>query len=77
MRTIVIGRFMVTTTRQGGGAPLVDDARTVDRITGREYRSLAIVPPWRLRPGAARSQHCRSGWRTEAPCRALVVGRAA
>lgn len=60
------GRLIVTTCRQGEGAPWIDDAWTHDR-EGNRYASKAILlTPWRKnRYGEHRRQRALViGWRT-------------
>lgn len=62
-----LGRLIVTTCPQPGGAPLVDEGRGTADPGGR-YRALVIVPPWRLRSRST------GRWRTEDLTTALVLG---
>ena len=58
-----LGRLVVTTCKQGSGAPWCDKAWTLDR-EGNVYSSLAfLLRPWR-----------RGAHGTRLPGRALVVG---
>lgn len=69
-RTLTLGRLVLTTTRQGGGAPLVDRSATIEHSPPyRAWTTTAIVAPWRLR----RRPWTRP-WRTIGPARALVIG---
>ena len=75
-RTVRLGRLLLTTCRQGAGAPFADDALMFTDL-GKPVPATAFVPPWRLRPwrcvevGTER-QVVR--WQTIEPGRALVVG---
>lgn len=71
-RGFTIGRLVLTTTRQSGGAPFVDRAGTTT-ADGRSGDSLAIVAPWRLRRGPVQRFGPRR-WRTESLSTALVIG---
>ena len=64
----VIGRVVLTTALQGGGAPLVD--RAAVEVEGHELRApgWAIVAPWWLRWRRARPR-----LRTEQPAPAFVI----
>lgn len=52
MKSFTLGRLVITTTNQPAGAPLIDEARTVETSTGdrprRVWVSFAILlRPWR------------------------------
>ena len=60
----ILGRFIVTSTMQPGGAPLVDRGWTTADADGQTYEGVAILlTPWRRKYGQSVLQ------------RALVLGK--
>jgi hypothetical protein len=62
-RSIRVGRLIVTTAMQGGGAPLFDRCRVEDRDGWAYYGWLMLLTPWR-----------RNRYGESKPQRGLVVG---